>query len=88
MWDEQRDPNLPETIPGLLERAAARWPDAEALVEGDLRLSFAELADRAEASVQAAMAAGIEPGDRAAIWAPNISEWIVAALGILGAGGT
>ena len=33
------------------------------------------------------MAAGVEPGDRAAIWAPNISEWIVAALGLHSAGG-
>jgi acyl-CoA synthetase (AMP-forming)/AMP-acid ligase II len=85
--DGRPDPDLPETIPGLLARAAQLWPDAEALVEGDLRLTFAELADQATASVRAAMAAGIEPGDRAAIWAPNISEWIVAALGVLGAGG-
>ena len=33
------------------------------------------------------MAAGLEPGDRAAIWAPNIAEWIVAALGLHSAGG-
>ena len=39
------------------------------------------------ASTRAAIAAGLRAGDRAAIWAPNIHEWIVAALGILGAGG-
>jgi acyl-CoA synthetase (AMP-forming)/AMP-acid ligase II len=33
------------------------------------------------------MAAGIEKGDRAAIWAPNISEWIIAAIGLQTAGG-
>ena len=33
------------------------------------------------------MAAGLEPGDRAAIWAPNMHEWIVAALGLHSAGG-
>ena len=32
------------------------------------------------------MAAGIHPGDRVAIWAPNMAEWIVAALGLVGAG--
>jgi acyl-CoA synthetase (AMP-forming)/AMP-acid ligase II len=32
------------------------------------------------------MAQGIRPGDRVAIWAPNSWEWIVAALGALGAG--
>ena len=32
------------------------------------------------------MAAGIHPGDRVAMWAPNMAEWIVAALGLVGAG--
>ena len=32
------------------------------------------------------MAAGITPGDRVAIWAPNMAEWVLAALGLLGAG--
>ena len=32
------------------------------------------------------MAAGIHPGDRVAIWAPNMAEWIVAALGLVGVG--
>ena len=34
----------------------------------------------------AAMAGGIRPGDRAAIWAPNCGEWVIAALGLLSAG--
>ena len=32
------------------------------------------------------MAAGLEKGDRVAIWAPNSLDWIVAALGLHGAG--
>ena len=32
------------------------------------------------------MANGIERGDRVAIWAPNCAEWVVAALGAVGAG--
>ena len=32
------------------------------------------------------MASGIEPGERVAVWAPNRYEWLVAALGTLGAG--
>ena len=32
------------------------------------------------------MASGIEPGDRVGIWAPNIWEWAVAALGVHMAG--
>ena len=34
----------------------------------------------------ALVASGIEPGDRCAIWSPNRYEWLVAALGTLGAG--
>ena len=75
------------TVPGLVASGVARFGDAEALVDGDLRLTFAQLAERVEHSTRAAMAAGVEPGDRVAIWAPNVWEWIVAALGALGAGG-
>ncbi|HEU5302450.1 MAG TPA: FadD3 family acyl-CoA ligase [Acidimicrobiia bacterium] len=77
------------TIPALVRRAARTWPAAEALVddEGSVRVSFAGLEERMVTSTRAAIAAGLEPGDRAAIWAPNLHEWMVAALGVLGAGG-
>jgi len=75
------------SIPGLAAAAAERFGDAEAIVDGELRLSFAGLAEAALASTRAAIAAGLEPGDRAAIWAPNVYEWVVAALGVQGAGG-
>ena len=38
-------------------------------------------------AARALVAAGIEPGDRVAVWAPNSLEWIVAALGVTTAGG-
>ena len=76
-----------KSIPGLLLGAAERFGDAEALVDGRLRLGFAGLADAAEASTRAAIASGVGPGVTAAIWAPNIYEWVVAALGVHGAGG-
>jgi len=75
------------TVPGLVIGAAERFGDAEALVDGELRLSYAGLAELAEASTRSVIAAGLQPGERAAIWAPNIHEWIAAALGVQGAGG-
>ena len=75
------------TMPRLVTSAATRFPDVEALVDGSTRLTFRELADAARDSARAAIAAGIEPGDRAAIWAPNSGEWILAALGIQAVGG-
>jgi acyl-CoA synthetase (AMP-forming)/AMP-acid ligase II len=74
------------TIPGLARVAAERHGDAEALVDGDLRLSFRELAAAADRAGRAFLAAGIEPGDRVAIWSPNIAEWVIALLGLQSAG--
>jgi acyl-CoA synthetase (AMP-forming)/AMP-acid ligase II len=73
------------SIPRALLLSAARQPDAEAVVDGRHRWSYAELRDRSVAAVRAVLAAGIEPGDRVALWAPNGAPWIVAAIGILGA---
>ena len=75
------------TMPGLVKSAVARFEDLEALVDGDTRLTFAELGAAARESTRAAIAAGVRHGDRAAIWAPNSAEWVIAALGIQAAGG-
>jgi acyl-CoA synthetase (AMP-forming)/AMP-acid ligase II len=78
---------MKDTTIGLVADAAEQWPDAEALVDGDTRLTFAQLRDAVRRSTKAAIAAGIGPGDKAAMWAPNMWEWVVAALGVQGAGG-
>ncbi|MCY4135702.1 MAG: FadD3 family acyl-CoA ligase [bacterium] len=75
------------TICELVGDAARRFPDLEALVDGDVRWTFPELRDRVRGSARALMASGIEPGDRVAVWSPNIWEWVVAGLGIHLAGG-
>jgi HIP---CoA ligase len=75
-----------DTTPALLEAAVQRWPDAEAVVDGEVRLTFAELDERVRELAEAAVAAGLRRGDRAAIWAPNSWHWVVAALGLHRAG--
>jgi HIP---CoA ligase len=75
------------TIPRTLRRAAERFGDALALDDEGMRLSFGELAAAGEGAARAFLAAGLRPGERAAIWAPNLWEWVVAALGIQSAGG-
>jgi acyl-CoA synthetase (AMP-forming)/AMP-acid ligase II len=75
------------TIPAALRTAAARFGAEVAVVDGDERLSFAELADRAEQAARAFAAAGVAPGDRVAMWAPNSAAWIVASFGVYMAGG-
>ena len=75
------------STPRLVESAAERFPGVQALVDGDLSLTYAELPAAMYRSARAAIAAGLQPGDRAAIWAPNSAAWVLAALGIQAAGG-
>ncbi|BCO34502.1 fatty acid--CoA ligase [Mycobacterium heckeshornense] len=75
------------TIPEMVLSAADRFGDAEAVVDGSVRLSFAQLVDRIRCAAGAFAAIGIDKGDRVAIWAPNCAEWIIAAFGLLTAGG-
>lgn len=76
------------SIPRMVQRSAERFGAAEAVVDldADVRWSFQDVAARMVGSVRAAIAFGVQPGDRVAVWAPNSAGWIEAALGILGAG--
>lgn len=71
-----------ETIPRLVRFAAERFPEMEGLVDGPVRMTFGEIADASDQVARAAIASGIEHGDRVAIWAPNAFEWVLAALGL------
>jgi acyl-CoA synthetase (AMP-forming)/AMP-acid ligase II len=75
------------TTPSLVRSAAVRFGEADALIDGDVRLSFEELGSAVLEAGQAFIAAGLEPGDRVAIWSPNVWEWVVAVLGLQSAGG-
>ena len=56
---------------------AARTPDAEAAVQGDTRLTYAELHRQVESVARALLAAGIRKGDRVATLSPpNADFWI------------
>jgi acyl-CoA synthetase (AMP-forming)/AMP-acid ligase II len=75
------------SVPAMATDAAARFGDAEAVVDRGRRISFRELVDDARRVTAGLLDLGLEPGERAAVWSPNRYEWLVAALGILGAGG-
>ncbi|WP_284578369.1 fatty acid--CoA ligase family protein [Streptomyces sp. 2P-4] len=74
------------TIAGLVRDAAARHADREAVADGRTRLTYRALGERVERAAAAAIAAGIRPGDRVAVWAPNTPDWITCALGAVCAG--
>ncbi|AFM18298.1 acyl-CoA synthetase (AMP-forming)/AMP-acid ligase II [Mycolicibacterium chubuense NBB4] len=76
-----------QTIPEMVASAADRFGDREAVVDGPLRLSFAELVDRIRRAAGSFVDLGVAKGDRVALWAPNSADWIIAAFGIMTAGG-
>src|SRR5439155_24579036 len=79
--------DLPLTIPQVVDRAVDRFGDLEAMVDGDVRLTFAELGGQIGQAARALIASGVEPGDRVAIWAPNVCEWAVTSFAVHSIGG-
>jgi acyl-CoA synthetase (AMP-forming)/AMP-acid ligase II len=74
------------TIPALVRSAAETFGTAEAVADGDRRISFVELAELTNRAAADCIRRGVQPGDRVAVWAPNTLDWVIAALGALSAG--
>lgn len=70
------------TIPQLVQNAAQHFATHSAIEDGDIRLTYAQLDTERVRAAKAFIAAGIQHGDRIAVWAPNIAEWIIAAIGL------
>ena len=74
------------TIANLVAAAGDRYGAAVAIEDGPRTLTFAELAAAARSGARGFLAAGVCRGDRVAIWAPNVWEWVVAALSAMRVG--
>ena len=72
----------------LLRQAADRTPDAPALIDpaADLRISHAELTERADAAAARLRALGLRAGDRMLVQLGNGWEFVVLTLACLRAG--
>ncbi|MFD8371623.1 long-chain fatty acid--CoA ligase [Streptomyces sp. NPDC059688] len=75
------------SVAAILAENARRRPGSTALVEGELRLTFAEVWRRALARAGALAGLGVRPGDRVALMAPNTAEFPVAYYAVAAAGG-
>lgn len=68
-------------------REAARWrPEAEALVCGERRLSWATLEDQVLRTAAGLQALGVAPGDRVALLLGNSVEFVIASFAVQAAG--
>lgn len=78
--------HLPSTLPALIRQSAQTHGMRPAIVDGDTTLTYSELLARSEQVASSLIALGVQAGDRVALWAPNLHEWIVAACGTHAAG--
>ena len=67
-----------ETVGGVLEKSAALWPDREALVYPGpgRRYTWAGLNDESDRLARGLMALGVGRGDKVALWAGNVPQWL------------
>ncbi|HEX7657870.1 MAG TPA: AMP-binding protein [Pseudonocardiaceae bacterium] len=83
--DDGDEAVLEQTVGDLLRQAVARAPEVTALVEGlpeddrRRRWTYAELLAEAEQAARALLGR-FAPGERVAVWANNIPEWVIFEL--------
>src|SRR5690349_2330935 len=70
----------------LLDDSARNFPDRDAVVLGERRLTYAQVAAAANQVANVLVANGIRPGDRVALSCPNLPWFPIAYYGILKAG--
>ena len=86
-WNDQSIPSVTTTVPEAFERQARLTPDALAVVAGETRLSYAELAARVHQLANRLRGAGVDHEQMVAIALPRSAEMVVAVLAVLTAGG-
>lgn len=63
-------------LTALLAGHAAREPAGAAIIAGDQRVSWAKLEDLSRRAAQGLAELGVGPGDRVALWLPNVPAWL------------
>ncbi|MGH3331637.1 MAG: FadD3 family acyl-CoA ligase [Nocardioidaceae bacterium] len=81
-------PTPQQTLPGVLRAAASRFTERDAVVDREVRLTYADLLSHVRTTARAFIALGLEKGQRVAVWAPNTWQWEVTALAVTYSGGT
>jgi fatty-acyl-CoA synthase len=76
---ETTTPLMEDTIGAVLDRAAERWPQTDALVSisQGVRWNYAEFHRRVDDVAAGLLSLGLKHGDAVGIWAPNCAEWLL-----------
>jgi fatty-acyl-CoA synthase len=72
----------------MVAEIVGQYPDRDALIhmERGFRCNYRQLESAVEGAARGMIALGLDTGDRIALWAPNIPEWIIAFCGIAAIG--
>lgn len=70
---------IEQTLDANFKSTVGRWPDRDAIVvrHQNIRWTYRELDEQIERVARGLIAAGIETGDRVALWSPNRIEWVL-----------
>ncbi len=85
--DTARAVDIGRTLPEMFAEQAQRTPDATAVIDGERRLTFAELDERADRLGRLLRARGVSPDARVGLYLERSLEAIVGLMGVLKAGG-
>lgn len=69
------------TLAEVVQTAADKYSDQIAIQDGEVTLSYTQLNQQRRQVAAAFHASNLKKGDHIAIWAPNIYQWILAAIG-------
>lgn len=93
-WIKEYDKGVPATVDypnhtvhHFLEESAKNFPDNNALIFKDKKISYSELNGISDAIAASLIANGFKKGDRAVIYMPNLPQFVMTYFGILKAGG-
>src|SRR4051812_10349876 len=86
-WNNQSWPASTTTVPEAFAQQARLTPDALAVVAGETRLTYRELAERAYQLAHHLRDRGVVHEQMIAIALPRSAEMVIAVVAILAAGG-
>ncbi len=75
------------TLGELIDRAAEKWPENEAIVSNGERITYKSLRDRTNRLADALLRFGIKTGDKVAVLFTNLPEWFYSEFAIDKIGG-
>jgi fatty-acyl-CoA synthase len=70
------NPFLEATAWQMLEDVAARFPQREAIVAADRRITYAAFVSESQRMARALLACGVGRDDKVAVWLPNRPAWL------------